>query len=300
MAGPAARPVCPLSGRFILSALVSGLANLLGAPCFAQDDDSGRDDTSEFLIEYDYEDLSEPEPTAPEPSPFTVQVSFTGLHTTNADQTPADQIATIYGTPAAAIAYRIRVGDDWTVSFDLAAEADLFRAQPGKLNESRLTATARASRDIGFGALVLGVRSRSTFTGTFDDHTFTRTGPFVSLRPRGTGSVRLRIDADLRFSDDPGQRRFLIIGQAEVPIVADPSLGRIAFTQELRLSRFRAGRNAGRRDLRSASLLAYTPALALPEGASLKLKAVLFRNFSNFDRREFTDLEIGTALSFVF
>jgi hypothetical protein len=80
----------------------------------------------------------------------------------------------------------------------------------------------------------------------------------------------------------------------------EPAIGRLAFTQELRLSRFRSGQNAGRRDLRSASLLAYTPALALPEGASLRIKAVLFRNFSNFEGREFTDLEIGSALNFVF
>jgi hypothetical protein len=33
---------------------------------------------------------------------------------------------------------------------------------------------------------------------------------------------------------------------------------------------------------------------------NFKLQAVWFRNFSNFDGREFSDFEIGTALSFVF
>jgi len=300
MAGPASlRMRAPMS-KLLACAAMLGLTILPGTPSLAQNNDSGRDDTSEFLIDYDYEEVSEPEPSAPGASPWSAQVSFTGLHTTNADQTQADQIATLYGTSAAAIAYRIRVGEDWTVSFDLAAETDFFREQQAELNESRLTATVRASRDIGFGALVLGVRSRSSFAGTFGEHAYTRTGPFVSLRPRGTGSIRLRIDADLRFSEDLSQRRFLLLGQAEIPILADPTLGRIAFTQELRLSRFRAGRNAGRRDLRSASQLDYSPALTLPNGMNFKLQAVWFRNFSNFDGREFSDFEIGTALSFVF
>jgi len=283
----------------VAGALLSGLCSLQAAPGLAQNEDADRDDTSEFLITYDHEEDPEVPPERGA-SPWSAQVSFTGLHTSNADQTETDPITTLYGTPAAAIAYRLGAGGNWTVTFDLAAEADLFREQPGELNESRLTATARASRDIGFATLVLGVRSRSTFDGTFADHAYTRTGPFVSLRPRGTGNIRLRIDADLRFSDEPGQRRFLIVGQAEIPILDDPAAGRIALTQELRLSRFRAGRNAGRRDLRSASMLGYTPILDLPEGTSLEFNAVLFRNFSNFDGRDFTDLEIGAVFSLAF
>ena len=227
---------------------------------------------------------------------FTATLGASQAYATNAGQTATDPIEALYVTPEVALEYiRPKAIGSWKLDATLTAARDFYSTHPNDLDETRLNAAAIASTPTSLGVVFLQYEGKMSFDRDLSQRNYTQERYKFGIQPAFGKPLSLKITAEYRASDAPGQRRRLLSVNLGHEFPGEGARPTFQWSELVQFSDFRAGSNAHRSDAFTQSKLDMT--WKLKSGYDVGISMSLFKNFSNRARNRFSDFEIGPTIS---